>query len=53
MASEAENDVNFMADIYDHANAIREEEALKLCADHLKDEWDKISIDDFSMTVVQ
>ena len=43
----------FRTTIFDHANDITKEAALKICSDHLEGEWKKIGTDDLDLSVVQ
>ena len=41
------------ASIFNHGNDITPEAALKLCSDHMKGEWERISVDDFELSVIR
>ena len=43
----------FIAKIFGHENDITKEAALKKCSDHLGGTWDEISVDDFTISVIQ
>lgn len=49
MASDPENMTSSM---YDHGDDIKPQDALKICADHMKGEWTQVSVKDFALTVI-
>lgn len=43
----------FIEDMFNHACDISPEDALKICADHVPEDWSGLGVQDFGLSVVQ